>query len=93
MDQYQNPEAFTAFKVKGDPWTFVIDEHQVVRFRQPGRMLYGELDHAITSVLKLDAKETKADEAAAVKAAKAAKAVKASDPSEARAAPQETTSS
>ena len=51
MDQYQNPEAFRAFRVKGDPWTFVIDAHQIVRFRQPGRMLYGELDHAIRSVL------------------------------------------
>jgi len=51
MDQYQNPEAFRAFRVKGDPWTFIIDKHQIVRFRQPGRMLYGELDHAIRSVL------------------------------------------
>lgn len=31
MDQYQNPEAFKAFKVMGDPWTFVIDEDQVVQ--------------------------------------------------------------
>jgi len=51
MDQYQNPEAFRAFRVKGDPWTFIIDSQQIVRFRQPGRMLYGELDHAINSVL------------------------------------------
>jgi hypothetical protein len=51
MDQYQNPEAFRAFRVKGDPWTFIIDEHQIVRFKQAGRMLYGELDHAINSVL------------------------------------------
>ena len=51
MDQYQNPEAFRAFRVKGDPWTFIIDEHQIVRFKQAGRMLYGELDHAINSVI------------------------------------------
>jgi hypothetical protein len=51
MDQYQNPEAFRAFHVKGDPWTFIIDAQQTVRFRQPGRMLYGELDQAIRSVL------------------------------------------
>ena len=51
MDQYQNPEAFRAFKVKGDPWTFIIDSHQIVRFRMPGRMLYGELDRAIRNVL------------------------------------------
>lgn len=51
MDQYQNPEAFRAFRVRGDPWTFIIDEHQIVRFKQAGRMLYGELDHAISSAL------------------------------------------
>jgi hypothetical protein len=51
MDQYQNPEAFRAFRVKGDPWTFIIDAHQIVRFRQPGRMLYGELDRAISNVV------------------------------------------
>ena len=28
MDQYQNPEAFNAFKVIGDPWTYVIDGKQ-----------------------------------------------------------------
>jgi hypothetical protein len=51
MDQYQNPEAFRAFRVKGDPWTFIIDAHQTVRFRMPGRMLYGELDRQIAKVL------------------------------------------
>jgi len=51
MDQYQNPEAFRAFRVKGDPWTFIIDDHQIVRYRMPGRMLYGELDHQIQEVL------------------------------------------
>lgn len=44
MDQYQNPEAFKAFGVIGDPWTYVIDSNQVVRYKQAGRMLYGELD-------------------------------------------------
>lgn len=52
MDQYQNPEAFKAFGVIGDPWTFVIDSRQTVRFKQPGRMLYGELDMIITGILK-----------------------------------------
>jgi thiol-disulfide isomerase/thioredoxin len=51
VDQYQNPEAFTAFRVLGDPWTFVIDGQQTVRFKQPGRMLYGELDAVIQRVL------------------------------------------
>ncbi len=52
MDQYQNPEAFIAFKVRGDPWTFVIDQDQKVRFRRAGRMLFGELDGVINDVLQ-----------------------------------------
>ncbi len=51
MDQYKNPEAFTAFQVKGDPWTFVIDANGKVVFRQAGRMLYGELDNVISQVV------------------------------------------
>jgi len=51
MDQYQNPEAFTAFHVIGDPWTFVIDGNQVVRYKQAGRMLYGELDSVLNRVV------------------------------------------
>lgn len=50
MDQYQNPEAFIAFKVIGDPWTYVIDGQGRVTFKQPGRMLYGELDAQLRSV-------------------------------------------
>lgn len=52
MDQYQNPGAFIAFKVRGDPWTFVIDRDGVVRFKRAGRMLYGELDAVVARVLK-----------------------------------------
>lgn len=52
MDQYKNPEAFTAFRVIGDPWTFVIDTNRVVRFKRAGRLLYGELDAVITRVLR-----------------------------------------
>jgi len=51
MDQYENPEAFRAFKVLGDPWTYIIDTNQVVRFKRAGRLLYGELDIAIKDVL------------------------------------------
>ena len=56
MDQYQNPEAFKAFYVIGDPWTFVIDSTKTVRFKQAGRMLYGELDAVISAVLKSEEK-------------------------------------
>lgn len=52
MDQYQNPEAFKAFGVIGDPWTYVIDGTNVVRFKQPGRMLYNELDMIIAGLLR-----------------------------------------
>lgn len=52
MDQYMNPEAFIAYGVKGDPWTFIIDNKGVVRFQRPGSMLYGEFDLAIQDVLK-----------------------------------------
>ncbi len=51
MDQYQNPQAFKAFIVIGDPWTFVIDGQQTVRFKRPGRMLYSELDMVVKSLL------------------------------------------
>ena len=52
MDQYQNPQAFKAFGVIGDPWTYVIDGSDVVRFKQAGRMLYSELDMIIAGVLR-----------------------------------------
>ena len=52
MDQYQNPEAFKAFKVMGDPWTFMIDRDNKVVFKQAGRMLYGELDRVIKGTLE-----------------------------------------
>ena len=51
MDQYQNPGAFIAFEVRGDPWTFIIDADQRVQYRQSGRVLWGELDLAIQKVL------------------------------------------
>ncbi len=51
MDQYENPEAFKAYQVMGDPWTFVIDAKGIVRYQQPGPMLYREMESAIQSVL------------------------------------------
>ncbi|MGD8567659.1 MAG: thioredoxin family protein [Gammaproteobacteria bacterium] len=56
MDQYQNPEAFKAFHVIGDPWTYVIDGSNTVRFKQAGRMLYNELDLVVARVLSDQAK-------------------------------------
>ena len=51
MDQYNSPEAYKAYHVPGDPWTFVIDGRGVVRFQQAGSMLYNELERAIQSAL------------------------------------------
>jgi len=51
MDQYENPQAFKAFGIIGDPWTFVIDGTQTVRYKQSGRMLYGELDAVIGKLI------------------------------------------
>lgn len=52
MDQYQNPEAFKAFKVIGDPWTYVIDGGREVRFKRAGRILYNEMDIVLSDVIK-----------------------------------------
>ncbi len=54
MDQYQNPEAFKAFKVMGDPWTYIIDGENKVQYKQAGRMLYGELESVIKRVLNVE---------------------------------------
>ncbi len=55
MDQYQNAEAFKAFKIMGDPWTYIIDGNGKVQYKQAGRMLYGELESAIKRVLTVEA--------------------------------------
>lgn len=47
IDQYANPQAYRAYNVMGDPWTFIIDKKGIVRFERAGRMLLGELDEAV----------------------------------------------
>ena len=51
LDQYQNPQAFKAFGVMGDPWTYLIDQQQTVRYVQSGRVMYGELEAQLRRVL------------------------------------------
>jgi thiol-disulfide isomerase/thioredoxin len=51
IDQYANPQAYKAYNVMGDPWTFIIDRHGIVRFERAGRMLQGEMDEAIKQIL------------------------------------------
>jgi hypothetical protein len=55
MDQYQNPQAFKAYKVMGDPWTFFIDDKGIVRESRAGRMLYQEMEMGIKAMLKPEA--------------------------------------
>jgi thiol-disulfide isomerase/thioredoxin len=51
VDQYQNPQAYKAYRVMGDPWTFAIDKDGIVRVERPGKMLYGEMEIAIQKIL------------------------------------------
>lgn len=50
MDQYYNPEAYDAFQVRGEPWTFVIDAEGKVKVVYPGRMLYQEIDPVLADL-------------------------------------------
>lgn len=52
MDQYQNPQAFKAYQVMGDPWTFFIDDKGIVRQSRAGRMLYEEMEISIKAILE-----------------------------------------
>jgi len=51
MDQYYNPEAYDAFQVRGEPWTFVIDASGIVKVVYPGRMLYQEIDPVLADLI------------------------------------------
>jgi thiol-disulfide isomerase/thioredoxin len=51
VDQYENPQAYKAYRVMGDPWTFAIDNQGIVRVVNSGKMLYGEMDMAIRMIL------------------------------------------
>ena len=51
IDQYENPQAYKAYQVMGDPWTFIIDKNGIVNFERAGRMLFSELDGAIKNIL------------------------------------------
>jgi thiol-disulfide isomerase/thioredoxin len=50
VDQYLNPQAYKAYRVMGDPWTFAIDRDGIVRFQRAGKMLYGEMDLALKMI-------------------------------------------
>jgi len=57
MDQYYNPEAYDAFQVRGEPWTFVIDAKGIVKEVYPGRMLYPEIDPVLAELTSTTGKE------------------------------------
>jgi len=51
MDQYYNPEAYGAFQVRGEPWTFVINRQGKVNYIAPGRVLRAEIEPVIKDVV------------------------------------------
>lgn len=50
IDQYMNAQAYKAYRVMGDPWTFAIDRDGIVRFQTAGKMLYQEMDMALQRI-------------------------------------------
>ncbi|MDX8398184.1 MAG: thioredoxin family protein [Mariprofundaceae bacterium] len=54
MDQYYNPEAYKAFQVRGEPWTFVINAQGKVDYIAPGRVLRGEIEPVLKRVSGVD---------------------------------------
>ncbi len=54
MDQYYNPEAYDAFQVRGEPWTFVINGQGLVEVVYPGRILYQEIDPVLARLTGAD---------------------------------------
>jgi len=50
MDQYYNPEAYDAFQVRGEPWTFVVGSDRKVQTVYPGRILYQEIDPILSDL-------------------------------------------
>jgi len=50
MDQYYNPEAYDAFQVRGEPWTFVINGQGKVDYIAPGRVLRSEIEPVLKHV-------------------------------------------
>lgn len=64
MDEYYNPEAYRAFKVRGEPWTVLIDKGGMVRRIFPGRTLEGEISPMLAELIK-EPKEKAVSRAAA----------------------------
>lgn len=52
FDEYYNPEAYKAFKVRGEPWTVLIDKNKVIRRIYPGRTLRGEIAPELAKLIK-----------------------------------------
>gem|GEM_PF-308733 len=51
FDEYYNPEAYRVFKVRGEPWTVLIDRWRTVRRLYPGRTLQGEIDPVLARLV------------------------------------------
>lgn len=77
FDEYYNPEAYRAFKVRGEPWTVLIDKNGIIRRIFPGRTLQGEISPWLAKLVK-EPKRAVASKASKPKQA-AAKGKSASD--------------
>ena len=51
FDEYYNPEAYRVFKVRGEPWTVLLDRWGTVRRLYPGRTLEGEIDPMLAKLV------------------------------------------
>ncbi len=51
FDEYYNPEAYRVFKVRGEPWTVLVDRWGTVRRLYPGRTLQGEIDPVLANLV------------------------------------------
>jgi len=51
FDEYYNPEAYRTFKVRGEPWTVLLDRWGTVRRLYPGRTLQGEIDPVLAQLV------------------------------------------
>jgi len=52
IDQYKNSQVYTALRVKGDPWTFLIGADGIIKALYPGVTTWDNLDDAIRLMLE-----------------------------------------
>lgn len=58
IDQYKNGHVYTALRVKGDPWTFLINREGVIEAIYPGVTTWDNLEPQIRSIIGLNPPQT-----------------------------------